>query len=166
MKEALELGGIYTCKVIAIDENYDRFPKPNPNRFCHRFLLQFQLDDYDCQICTESTEQNFCKVGDKVDVKVSKFTKNQYTLESIIVVSPAFPIPKTEVPTIPYFPPIDRSIKTGNEPEMAIRISAEFHAKRSHIPLTDAPTIEGDVIPDAEKILAWIYSQKKSTKQL
>jgi hypothetical protein len=128
--------------------------------------MQFQLDEYDCQVCTESTVQNFCRVGDTVDIRISKFTKGQYTLESITVLAPAFPKRETHIPQIPPYTPIVKLPEGGNEPEMAMKIAAEFHSKRSHLPLVDAPTIEKDVIPDAEIILAWIYEQKrKTTKQ-
>jgi len=167
MKYELIKGCQYTCKVLAIEENYDHFPKGNPTNYCHRFLLQYEFDEYDCQICTKSTVQTFCNIGDMVDIRISTFTKNQYTLSEIVMVSPAFPKQENQIPQIPAYSPLSKIKEPGNEPEMAMLIAADFHAKRSQMPFAEvAPDIEKNVIPDAEKILAWIMSKKNVTKQL
>lgn len=160
----LHVGQVYMCKVLEIRENYDHFPKPNPQKYCHRFILEYDDQQIDTQICTESTTQNYCREGDIVNIRVSKFSRMQYTLESIEV----YRAHSTYggVPKIPSFTPLPKVMEAnGNEPEMAMYLAVEYNSKKEKVPFVSCDNSLDAVIADAEIILDWILSKKKTKQQ-
>jgi hypothetical protein len=86
-KGTLIAGQWFTLTVAAIEQNADSFNKSSGGTsHCHYFTLKDEEGgEYDCQICNDFIEQNYCKVGDVVRVKVKIFAKGRHTLESITV---------------------------------------------------------------------------------
>jgi hypothetical protein len=180
--ETLIKGRVYNMRVKSINENYDQFESAAGIKHCHQFTLIMDFDEYDCQICSSNKMQGYCQVGDWVNISVSKFTKNQYTLEKIEVDhgsvsydydphrsesipadmmkdiretgSKVVPLPKQEAIFMPA--------SMGTEAETAIAVSAKFHAINSRMPGTPLITVQKEVIDDAEIIYQWLMDKKKN----
>lgn len=161
-------------KVLSIKENYDQFTSASGTKHCHQFTLMMDFDKYDCQICGSSKVQGYCNIGDWVNISISKFTKNQYTLEKIEVDYQEKSFEKTpeqlvkEIQNTPvqfgHFSPqnIPLSPFRGTEAETAIAVSAKFHAINSRLPGTPLISIQKEVIADADIIYAWLMDKKNN----
>lgn len=163
--DELAIGLVYQFKVIDINENYDSFQGNVGIRYCHAFCLEKDGEEYNCQICTESTTQNFCNIGDTISAKISKLNKklNQYTLESIIVSpssakrSPSVSKPSTPGPNIPQN---NNILLRGSAAEIALQQSVQYTCKASQMPGEDFMSID-DVLKNADKIYDWLLKKNK-----
>lgn len=150
----LQPGQVYQFKVLDIDENYERFQGNTGLKYCHRFAMELQEQEYDCQVCNDQSRQNFCEIGDRVEAKVSKFTKGQYTLENILVLDYKRdePVKKAPAPT--------NALLRGSAAEIALQLAVEYTIKASHIPGLDFASVE-QVLETADKMYGWLLKKNQ-----
>lgn len=167
----LQKGMVYKFKVMDINEAYDQFRGNLGVKYCHGYCLEYDGLEYNCQICTDHTTQNFCKIGDIIEAKISKFTRGQYTLENIRVVTSglSFKMHKDEEdefikkakdhrpgPT----PAVGNVLLRGSAAEIALQQAVSFVSKASHMPNVDFPDAQ-EVLRTADLMYNWLLEKNK-----